>query len=124
MHCNTRTVAGFKKEGLTNPEDLFDLDKDDLDNLFLSMRNPVGTIVASVYTYGNPMHVSTTSKKRIIVAANATRYYTQVGREVTPDNMSWQTFANFDMQWKALKKQARQDDPEVPKLGKQGSILK
>ena len=70
------------------------------------------------------MHISTTSKKRIIVAANATRYYTQVGREITPDNMSWRTLANFDMQWKALKKQAKQDDPEVPKLGKQGSILK
>ena len=70
------------------------------------------------------MHVSTTFKKRIIVAANATRYYTQVGRDITPDNMSWRTLANFDMQWKALKKQAKQDDPEVPKLGKQGSILK
>ena len=28
------------------------------------------------------------------------------------------------MQWKALKKQMKQDYPEVPKLGKQGSILK
>ena len=111
MHCNTRTVAGFKKEGINNPEDLFDLDKDDLDNLCQSMMKPVGTIVASVYIEGNPMNVSTTSKKRIIVAANATRYYTQVGREITPANMSWQTLANFDMQWKALNNQAKQDDP-------------
>ena len=74
MNCNTRTVAGFKKEGINNPEELFDLDEDDLDNLFHSMRKPVGTIVSSVYTYGNPMHVSSTLKKRIIVAANATRY--------------------------------------------------
>ena len=95
-----------------------------MDNLFQSMRKPVETIVVSVYTEGNPMHVSTTSKKRIIVAANATRYYTQVGREITPANMSWRTLANFDMQWKALKKQAKQEDTEVPKLGKQGSILK
>ena len=80
------------------PEDLLDLDKDDLYNLFQSMRKPVGTIVAYVYTEGNPMHVSTTSKKRIIVVANATRYYTQVGREITPANMSWRTLANFDMQ--------------------------
>ena len=60
MHCNTRTVAGFKKEGINNPEDLFDLDEDDLDKIFQSMRKPVGTIVASVYTEGNLMHVSTT----------------------------------------------------------------
>ena len=124
IHCNTLTVAGFKKEGINNPENLFDFDEDDLDNLFQSIRKPVGTIVASVYTKGNPMHVSTTSKKRIIFAANATRYYTQVGREITPANMSWRTLANFDMQWKALKKQTKQYDPEVPKLGKQGSILK
>ena len=89
MNCNTHTVTGFKKEGINNPEDLFDLDKYDLDKRFESMRKPVGTIVASVYTKGNPMHVSTTSNKRIIVAANAMRYYTLVGRETTPDNMSW-----------------------------------
>ena len=123
MHCNTRTVAGFKKEGINNPEDLFDLDEDDLDNLFQSMGKLVGTIVKSVYTERNPMHVSTTSKNCIIVVANATRYYTQVGRDITPSNMSWRTLAKFDMQWKALKKQAKQDDSEAPKLGKQGSIL-
>ena len=34
MNCNTRTVAGFKKEGINNPEGLFDLEEDDLDNMF------------------------------------------------------------------------------------------
>ena len=48
MNCNTRTVTGLKREGITNPEDLFDLDEDDLDNLFHSMMKPVGTIAASV----------------------------------------------------------------------------
>ena len=38
MNCNARTVTGFKKEGINNPEDSFDLDKEDLDNLFQSMR--------------------------------------------------------------------------------------
>ena len=37
--------------------------------------------------------------------------------------MSWRMLANFDMQWKALKKQAKQDDTKAPKLGKQGSTL-
>ena len=70
------------------------------------------------------MYISAKSKKRIIVAANATRYYTQVRRSITPANMSWITLANFDMQWQALIKQENQDDPEVPKLGKNGSIIK
>ena len=32
--------------------------------------------------------------------------------------------ANFDMQWQDLLKQEKQDDPEVSKLGGNGSILK
>ena len=38
--------------------------------------------------------------------------------------MSWSTLSNFDMQWQAILKQEKQDDPEVPNLGKNGSILK
>ena len=38
--------------------------------------------------------------------------------------MNWRTLANFDMQWQALLKQEKQDDPEIPKLGENGSILK
>ena len=72
----------------------------------------------------HPMHISAKSKKRIIVAANATRYYTQVGRSITPANMSWRTLANFDMQWKPLLKQENQDDLEVTNLGKNERILK
>ena len=76
------------------------------------------------YTAAHPMHISAKSKKRIIVTANDKRYYTQVRRSITPANMSWRTLANFDMQWQALLKQENQDDPEVPKLGGNGSILK
>ena len=70
------------------------------------------------------MYISAKSKNPIIVAVNATRYYTQVGRSITTANMSWITLASFDMQWQALLKQENQDDPEVLKLGKNGSILK
>ena len=70
------------------------------------------------------MHISAKSNKRIIVTANAMRYYTQVGRSITPANISERTLAKFYMQWQALLKQEKQDDPEVPKLGGNGSILK
>ena len=70
------------------------------------------------------MHISAKSKKRIIVTDNATRYYTQFRRSITPANMSWITLANFDIQWQEILKQENQDDPEFPKLGKNGSILK
>ena len=105
IHISQRTSDGFKLKGINDPEELFDFYKGD-------------------YTAAHPMHISTKSKKRIIVAATATRYYTQVGRSITLAKMSWRTLANFDMQWQALLKQEKQDDPEIPKLGKNGSILK
>ena len=62
------------------------------------MKKPVGSVDdKGDYTAAHPMHISAKSKKRIIVVANATRSYTQVGRSITPANMSWRTLANFDM---------------------------
>ena len=118
MHISQRTADSFKLEGIDDPEDLFDFSADDLYTLFESMKKPVGSVDdKGDYTAAHPMHISAKSKKRIIVAANAMRYYTKVGRSITPANMSWRTLANFDMQWQALLKQEKQDDPEVPKLG-------
>ena len=63
------------------------------------MKKPVRSIDdKGYYTAAHTMHISAKSKKLIIVAANATRYYTQVGRSIIPANMSWRTLANFDMQ--------------------------
>ena len=104
---------------------MFDFSADDFYSLFKSMKKLVGSVDdKGDYTAAHRMHISAKSKKRIIVADNATRYYNQVGRSITPANMSWRTLANFDMQWQALLKQENQDEPEVPKLGKNGSILK
>ena len=106
MHISQRTANGFKLEGIDDPEELFDFSADNLYSLFESMKKPVVSVDDKVdYTEAHPMHISAKSKKRIIVAANATRCYTQVGRPITPANMSWRTVANFDMQWKALLKQ-------------------
>ncbi len=38
--------------------------------------------------------------------------------------MMWQTLKNFDIQWIAFKEKKKQDNPEVPKLTKHGSIIK
>ena len=72
------------------------------------MKKPVGSVDdKGDYTAAHPMHISYKSKKRIIVAANATRYYTQVGRFITPANIRWRTLANFDMQWQSLLKKEK-----------------
>ncbi len=72
-----------------------------------------------------PVHIiSTKSKKRIVIAEEAMRYYKQIGRELTASNMMWQTLKNFDFQWMAIKEKKKQDDPEVLQIKKHGSIIK
>ena len=108
MHISQRTADGFKLKGIDDPEDLFDFSADDLYSLFKSTKKPVVSVDnKGAYTAAHPTHISAKPKKRIIVAANSTRYYTQFGRYITPANMSWRTLANFDMQWQALLKQEK-----------------
>ena len=64
------------------------------------------------------------SRNRITVAAEETLYYAQVGRDITPTNIHWKTLTNFDIQWDALRDLKKQDDPEVPKLTKNGSVIR
>ncbi len=72
-----------------------------------------------------PAHIiSTKSKKRIVIPTAATRYYDQIGQELTTSIMMWQTLKNFDFQWMAIKEKKKQDDTKVPKLMKHGSIIK
>ena len=77
MHISQRTANSFKIEGIDNPEDLFDFYAEDLYSMFESMKKPVGSVDnKGDYMAAHPMHISAKSKKRIIVATNATRYYT------------------------------------------------
>ena len=76
MNLSQRTADGFKLEGIDEPEDLFEFSAEDLYSLFESMKKPVGSVNdKGDYTGDHPMHISAKSKKRIIVAANSTRYY-------------------------------------------------
>ena len=68
--------------------------------------------------------MSAKSQKRIKVAAEATRYYTQIGWDLTAANIHQRTLLSFSEQWKALMEKKKQDDRDVPLLGKLGSILK
>ena len=89
MHISQRTDDGFKIKGIDDPEHLFDFSANDLYSLFESMKNPVGSVEnKGDYTAAHPMHISAKSEKRIIVASNTTRYYTQVRGSITPANMS------------------------------------
>ena len=115
---------GLKDEGITMPEDLFEYSKDDIKDIFAALKKLIGKIVNIVHVPKLPYTLSAKSKKLIIVAANATRYYTQVGRKLTTINMHWKTLSNFDIKWKAMEELKKQDDPDAPNMEKKGSIIK
>ena len=94
-----------------------------MESIIEVFKKQPGKVVNGKYEQAAPLILSDKSKKRIIVAAEAARFYTQFGRPLTPVNMNWKTLANFELQWDALKELKKQDDPEVPKLEK-GSIIK
>ena len=71
-----------------------------------------------------PHVISAKSMKCITVAAEATRYYYQVGWDIMPTNMHCKELTNFNIQWNALKDLKKQDDPDVTKLTNNGSIIK
>ena len=116
-------VEGLVLEGIENPGDLYEYSKGELESIFEGFKKQPGKVVSGKYKQAAPLPLSAKSKKRIIVAAEAARFYTQYSRPLTPVNMNWKTLANFELQWDALKELKKQDDPEVPKLEK-GSIIK
>ena len=123
MEMADAAVAGLALERIENPGDLYNYSKGELESIFEGFKKQPGKVVSGKYEQTAPLPLSVKSKKSIIVAAEAARFYTQVGRPLTPVNMNWKTLANFEIQWDALKELKKQDDPGLPKLEKV-SIIK
>ena len=87
-----------------------------MESIFEGFKKQPRKVVNGKYEQAAPLPLSAKSKKRIIDAAEAARFYTQVGRPLTPVNMNWKTLANFELQWDTLKELKKQYDPEVPKF--------
>ena len=104
-------IAGLVLEGIENPGDLYEYSKRELESIFEGFKKQPGKVVNGKYEQSAPLLLSAKPKKRIIIAAEAARLYTQVGRPLTPVNLNWKTLANFELQWDTLKGLNNQDDP-------------
>ena len=87
MEMADAAVAGFVSEGIENPGDLYEYSKGELDSIFKGFKKQPVKVVSGKYKQAAPLPLSAKSKKRIIVAAEAARFYTQVGRPLTSVNM-------------------------------------
>ena len=65
-------VAGLPLEGIKNPGDLYEYSKGELESIFEGFKKQPGRVVNGKYKQAAPLPISAKSKKRIIVAAEAT----------------------------------------------------
>ena len=84
MEIADAAVAGLVLEGMENPGDLYKYSKGVLESIFYGFKKQPGKVVSGKYEQAAPLPLSAKSKKRIIVADEAARFYTQVGRPLTP----------------------------------------
>ena len=126
------TMVQMQQEGIQSVADLADFEKQSLQQLADNLRKPGGrvpdpdpnaalgaTIPMPAFTYGAK------SQKRLTVACDLVRFYQTVGRDLTAANIQWnQVMSNLEIQWKALKDRKDEDDPDVPKITKDLSIIK
>ena len=114
------TVQQMGSEGITSVDDLSEFSKENIDNLASSLRKTPRPAPAT----GNFV-LGAKSQKRLIVAADAVRYYETVGRPLTAANMKWsQVLSNFEIQWKSITDRSSKDPPETPKITKGTTVMK
>ena len=81
------TRATINYEVINRPKDKFDYSKDHLESVFETLRKPLVTVASGAIFPVPPHALSDKSKKRIVMASDATRCYAQTGREITPSSM-------------------------------------
>ena len=75
------TRAQLAMEGITSVDDLFDFDKDSLDQVANNLQHPGGG--ADPFVFGGKLH------KRLLVASKLVKYYDTFGRTLSANNMQW-----------------------------------
>ena len=75
MGVQVATRAAINGEGIKRPEDLFDYSMDDLESVFETLRKSLVTVVSEAIVPVAPHALSAKSKKLIVMARDATRYY-------------------------------------------------
>ena len=114
------TVQQMVNEGISSVDDLAEFTKENIDNLATSLcKTPRPAPATGNFVFGAK------SQKRLIVAADAVRYYDTVGRPLTAANMRWsQVLVNFEIQWRSITDRAKMDHPETPRITKGTTVMK
>ena len=116
-------VTRITYEGITNYDSLVDFDKKSIESLPSTCKEKIPAITedvpngvtAEVEISG--ANVSSISVRRLIVASNAAKYFTSVGRAMTPINMHYtKVLSNFKIEWEAYLELKSEDPPTPPSI--------
>ena len=114
-------VLRLTKEGITNFESLTDFDKKSMERLPATCKETIAQIArdrANNIPAENEVpgaNISSISVRRLIVAMNASEYYSSIGRVMTIDNMNYDNILkNFKIEWDTYQDLRDQDAPDVP----------
>ena len=138
LRLSARTAAAIAAEGITEPADLAEFDKEGLDAIFRNLRKPpralqggAGRGAAGRGGGGGrglvdvePFIVPAKSQMRIYASALAVKYYVATARELDPENMPWVVVQRFHEEWKAIVEKKKMDVPDAPKLTKGLAVYK
>jgi hypothetical protein len=131
LGLSARTAAAIAAEGITEPADLAEFDKEGLDAIFRNLCKPpcalqggAGRGAAGRSGSGGrglvdvePFIVPAKSQMRIYTSALAVQYYVATACELDPDNMPWVVV-------KGIVEKKKMDVPDAPKLTKGLAVYK
>ena len=117
------SVLRVTHEVITSYDTLVDFDKAAIKNLPRVCKGSIDAIAADMannvqFEAAVPgANVSSISVQRLIVAANAVRYYASIGGTMDASSMHYGNFLSaFKIEWEAYESIMSEDDPKVPKI--------
>ena len=117
------SVLRLTHEGITSLDSLTDFDanaikllpkvcKDNIDAIAADVPNGIAAEIAV-----NGANISSISVQRLIVAADAARYYQAIDRTPTTANMHYTNVLKvFNLEWEAYEAVKSEGDPKIPKI--------
>ena len=121
MGLPARSYAFLLGEGFGTMESLFDMTDDTLSNVCQNARRPPAlpdTNNANAQVPQAPFAFPANALQRLKIAHRCVKYYTLIGRTLTPDNMTWEVLQVFNQHWEIIDEQKDQDNSAGPKVGK------
>jgi len=128
------SVVRVTYEGITNYLSLLDFDRDSIESLSKACSRPIAAIAEDLPSLiaAEPQvpaaNISTISIRRLVIAVQAAKYYTNIGRTPDDSNMHYlNVLSGFKVDYEAyalLKKNDKPDTPMVHDKDKDKKIIK